>query len=72
VSAERRRPSEAVCERPVVRCPACDEMIAVHSRSEMLHRLLRCPTCGRRLQIVEVAPLRVEPFRTYGLALVDD
>jgi lysine biosynthesis protein LysW len=58
--------------RPIVRCPECGEAIAMHLESEMLHRLLRCPYCDRRLQVMSTSPLRIERFRTHGLALVDD
>jgi len=49
-------------------CPVCGEDTVIRDEGVRIHRLLRCPNCYARLQIAEEYPVKLDVFRSHGLA----
>ena len=52
-------------------CPNCLDVITLNGKTEVLHKLVRCPNCEVKLHVIAVRPLSFRTFKSYGLSLVD-
>jgi len=48
-------------------CPVCGEDTVIRD-GVRIHRLLRCPGCDAHLRVAEEYPVKLDVFRSHGLA----
>jgi len=52
-------------------CPNCLDVITLNGKTEVLHKLVRCPNCEMKLHVVSIRPLSFRTFKSHGLSFVD-